>query len=1569
MEVAPRLHPRDRISPYQTPDRHSQTDDSGADSEPISTPPGHAHRMFLAARHAAVADTAATPAESRARRKFQRATNTAGDNDSFSFRKPSLPASATRPAVDAKQPSMSHRRKSTLKDSRGGGLLGPRPLDSPSKRIVSDSGGAAAYAAHRAGSFLPTSASEPSFDKTIKTKDSRFSFGEAVVAKENAASNSTGSSFSFLPPVSFDDFQSSIASYEPMPSPRLSDFPVPAFSNKPGSRTNTVPKHDGLGRKPSNAADPSSSATQIPATKATKAQSFVRRYSNAQRDTSLPNLQAVSAIPQVQAPPLSLRTRRQSQAAPVTTTPVSSAAARPPRKSVGPGMLTNMIRDRRTLQDSATAATNSASQSTVSRTPSLSKAGTRPTALPTHALPTRASKAKSMQPLPRSATLPDLAMPEGKPRTQRSDTPSSIDKRKSGRMSGLGARTISPTDARRLRRLSMKQNPPPPSTPGDLPREGRLATKSPSMIPRMPSVTPSSQRETPDSVAKMQFPGLSLSRSSSYQSLRAPSATGSNRIGQSASMSKLPTPKSRNVYSSNEKRDDEVVPPVPAIPKAYESPKEQIEIPFFANLKTSALSRTESDSALPPPSSRPADNPSTPSSERSRHRRGLTMNSAMATENPTALPPINKKSLQPLRLPPLNLLPLGSPMKTRISSFPAPSCEVDDRGMTPPPKRGYSKTPSTPMTASKATFYRRQDDELPMPVGIRSASSHYALRGVAQFDESDNGVPLPSPLPTKRQAITPFTSGSLPKPAANFNPKARLPDEYTLGNHHVETPAAKPMGPRPRTASKSVKDSPSAQTASSGEEPEAPSSGNSLRRKLSLGWRRAASKNANHALAEQSQSQTQTKKHDDMPPPRLPASATWNGASQNTSSLAQPNNAMAPADNTRRKPSVALNVGNANGYDPLGKPNISSNPALRQMHSTPGQPVLVQRSSSWSILGTRQATRTAPPPTLAKNKPPSTPQMDKEETSANEEMKKLSSKRRDVDTAARETDELRKQATPKDRKSPAQAIQASAGLLNIFEKGEIVDFKDGVYFCGTPTAKKHVGDISASSTTNFGYDDERGDYNIVMGDHLAYRYEVVDVLGKGSFGQVVRCIDHKNGGLCAVKIIRNKKRFHQQALVEVNILQKLKEWDPDEAHATLTITSSFYFRSHLCITSPCLSINLYELIRAHNFTGFSLQLIRRFSRQLLACLCLLQTKRIIHCDLKPENILLCDPRRADVRVIDFGSSCKADEKVYTYIQSRFYRSPEVILGSEYGLGIDMWSLGCILAELYTGYPIFPGENEQEQLACIMEIFGPPNRDIIEKCSRRKLFFDSSLKPRVTVSSKGRRRRPSSKTLSGALKCDDEAFLDFLAQCLRWDPDRRMRPDQAFSHPFLTNEPMRRAQVERPRVRTAVASSGATATGVGSSSPVKRMPAVAATGGISAGAATATPARERARPLPETPSTSMRNGVPVPVGASSSPIKVAARRQSTAPGAVAGSNGSREERMASQNQIHAMAGSKRASNGALLMQQHERQFQQQSVSYGGGAGNSGLPRVVSGKADMAGAAARESMGAAGSRRRG
>ncbi|KKF96279.1 Dual specificity protein kinase pom1 [Ceratocystis platani] len=409
--------------------------------------------------------------------------------------------------------------------------------------------------------------------------------------------------------------------------------------------------------------------------------------------------------------------------------------------------------------------------------------------------------------------------------------------------------------------------------------------------------------------------------------------------------------------------------------------------------------------------------------------------------------------------------------------------------------------------------------------------------------------------------------------------------------------------------------------------------------------------------------------------------------------------------------------------------------------------------------------------------------MDKDDLLAEEDMRKLAMRRKETEVAARMLDQLRKRANPKERVSSQDAIRIAR--LNSYEHGEIMDYND-VYFCGTQNAQKVVGDIHGNAP-NFGYDDERGDYAIVPGDHLAYRYEIIDILGKGSFGQVVRCIDHCLGVLVAIKIIRNKKRFHQQAIVEVNILKKLREWDPHNHHSMVNFTDKFYFRGHLCISTELLDMNLYEFIKVNNFRGFSLRLIRRFTKQILSSLNLLKHRRVIHCDLKPENILIRHPLHSEIKVIDFGSSCFENEKIYTYIQSRFYRSPEVILGMTYGLPIDMWSVGCILAELYTGVPIFPGENEQEQLACIMEVFGPPEKHLIEKSTRKKLFFDSMGKPRLTVSTKGRRRRPSSKTLQQVLKCDDEPFLDFIARCLRWDPDRRMRPEEAIRHEFITGQ--------------------------------------------------------------------------------------------------------------------------------------------------------------------------------------
>ncbi|GAC94809.1 likely protein kinase [Pseudozyma hubeiensis SY62] len=323
---------------------------------------------------------------------------------------------------------------------------------------------------------------------------------------------------------------------------------------------------------------------------------------------------------------------------------------------------------------------------------------------------------------------------------------------------------------------------------------------------------------------------------------------------------------------------------------------------------------------------------------------------------------------------------------------------------------------------------------------------------------------------------------------------------------------------------------------------------------------------------------------------------------------------------------------------------------------------------------------------------------------------------------------------PSRQLSPRQAEVMYGNKMSPFELQEIFNYTE-IWYCGQNARRKHAA-VVEKPDQNHGYDDERGDYNVISKDHLAFRYEIIDLLGRGSFGQVLQCLDHKTGKTVAIKLIRNKKRFHHQALVEVRILENLTKWDPDERYNVIKMTESFLFRNHLCIATELLSINLYELIKANSFAGFTTNLIRRFTSQVLQSLILMKQHRIVHCDLKPENILLCHPRRSGIKVIDFGSSCFENEKVYTYIQSRFYRSPEVILGMNYHTAIDVWSLGCIIAELYTGYPLFPGENEQEQLACIMEVLGVPDRYLIEKSSRKKLFFDSTGQPRPVVNREG-----------------------------------------------------------------------------------------------------------------------------------------------------------------------------------------------------------------------------------------
>ncbi|OWR50329.1 putative Dual specificity tyrosine-phosphorylation-regulated kinase [Danaus plexippus plexippus] len=195
------------------------------------------------------------------------------------------------------------------------------------------------------------------------------------------------------------------------------------------------------------------------------------------------------------------------------------------------------------------------------------------------------------------------------------------------------------------------------------------------------------------------------------------------------------------------------------------------------------------------------------------------------------------------------------------------------------------------------------------------------------------------------------------------------------------------------------------------------------------------------------------------------------------------------------------------------------------------------------------------------------------------------------------------------------------------------------------------------------------------------------------------------------------------------------------------------------------------------------------------------------------------------KVIDFGSSCYEHQRVYTYIQSRFYRAPEVMMGAKYGMPIDMWSLGCILAELLTGFPLLPGEDEADQMACIIELLGMPPQRLTEQGKRSKNFISSKGLPRyctastlpdgTTVLSGGMSRRgkprglPGSKSFVTALKgCQDKYFIDFIRRCLEWEPEKRLTPAQALRHAWLRRRLPRPPHDEEPAPTSSGGSGGA-----------------------------------------------------------------------------------------------------------------------------------------------------------------
>ena len=131
-------------------------------------------------------------------------------------------------------------------------------------------------------------------------------------------------------------------------------------------------------------------------------------------------------------------------------------------------------------------------------------------------------------------------------------------------------------------------------------------------------------------------------------------------------------------------------------------------------------------------------------------------------------------------------------------------------------------------------------------------------------------------------------------------------------------------------------------------------------------------------------------------------------------------------------------------------------------------------------------------------------------------------------------------------------------------------------------------------------------------------------------------------------------------------------------------------------------------------------MLKYLGLQILQALISMKQSQIIHCDLKPENIMIKNLKNFTLKIIDFGSSCFENNNTNSfYIQSRYYRAPEILLGLQYSYPIDMWSFGCIIFELYTGFPLFNSMNQKDHMQCIMDVLGVPPNQLIKVLMKRK----------------------------------------------------------------------------------------------------------------------------------------------------------------------------------------------------------------------------------------------------------
>ena len=337
------------------------------------------------------------------------------------------------------------------------------------------------------------------------------------------------------------------------------------------------------------------------------------------------------------------------------------------------------------------------------------------------------------------------------------------------------------------------------------------------------------------------------------------------------------------------------------------------------------------------------------------------------------------------------------------------------------------------------------------------------------------------------------------------------------------------------------------------------------------------------------------------------------------------------------------------------------------------------------------------------------------------------------------------------------------------------------------------------------WDDHDGYYITILGELIDERYSVTDNLGRGMFASVIRATDSKSNKPVAIKIVRNNESMRKAGVKELEILQNLAANDPEDKKHVIRLLRSFDHKGHLCMVFENMSMNLREVLKKFGRdVGINIKPIRAYAQQLLLGLSLMKKCQYLHADLKPDNILANDSHNL-IKLADLGSASPITENATApYLVSRFYRAPEVILGIPYDYGIDMWSVGCTLFELYTGKILFTGRNNNNMLRAIMDCRGKFPHKLLRRGTLAYDYFDDLLNFRAQETDKvtGRvvtklidvkakpvrdlrsRLIPKGKKIPDEEKKELELFLDLLDKCLDLRPEKRITPVEALKHPFI-----------------------------------------------------------------------------------------------------------------------------------------------------------------------------------------